>query len=312
MGYNNNENETLNQEKEEEKLSYIFKVPHKKNFTVIDNHILYNKKLSAKATCYLCILLSFPDHWKVCLEHLATLKTDGIKAVKSALTELKEHGYVFFYQGRSKEGKFYPSVYIVSETAKTKEEIEEFKKSLPQAYFGLAEKGLAEKGRLVNTNKEVNINISKKQNGISPSSSSKKEIKKNVFISDEEHQNLLKSNSNEKIDECYQILSDWKEDTPKTRWKKSDYRSILRWVINVYEEKNKKNKKEELEINSKELNIRWLNDKIKALTRSGARGNLCYYQDSDLVVDSVLGKKTALSSVKMIDIVKSWDQYRRF
>jgi len=63
---------------------------------------------------------------------------------------------------------------------------------------------------------------------------------------------------------------------------------------------------------SKEMNIRWLDDKIKALTRTGARGNLTYYQDSDLVIDSILGKRTILSSEKMIDIVKSWDQFRRF
>jgi hypothetical protein len=234
------------QESADKKPAYIFKVPHKKNFTVIDNQILYNKNLSAKATCYLCILLSFPDHWKINLKHLASLKKDGIKAVKSAINELKDNGYVFYYQSKTENGQFLESIYIVSETPKTKEEIEEFKKSLPRAYFGIAAKGLTQKDRLVNTNSSnTHSNKEQKKEGDEPPPlplNLEKLInrKKEVKTSEEEHLKLAEKLGAEVRDACYKILSDWKEDTPKCKWKKSDYRSILRWVVNAHKEQKQR------------------------------------------------------------------------
>ena len=93
MESHNNNQSSLKQEKDENS-PYILKVHHAKNFTTIGNHVYYDKRLSAKATCYLCIMLSFPSNWKINLSHLASLKTDGMDAVVSALKELKIFGYV--------------------------------------------------------------------------------------------------------------------------------------------------------------------------------------------------------------------------
>lgn len=63
-----------------------------------------------------------------------------------------------------------------------------------------------------------------------------------VLTTQEEHADLISRFGDEKTKECYKILSEWKDDVAKSRWKKSDYRSILRWVADRYDEKHKPRK----------------------------------------------------------------------
>jgi len=162
MSVNNNDQPALNQEKAEKNQSYILKVRHKKNFTVIDNKILYESKLSAKATCYLCIMISFPDDWKISLSHLATLKKDGIDAVESALKELKDLGYVYMIRPRNERGHLLSPIYLVSEIPMTEEE---FKKCLPQVDSPQVGFPRVDNPPLLNTNNN-NTNMTKKQKDV--------------------------------------------------------------------------------------------------------------------------------------------------
>ena len=62
-----------------------------------------------------------------------------------------------------------------------------------------------------------------------------------VHTTDEEHARLAGPPYDEHMREkAYQVLSDWKEDTQKSKWKKSDYRSIRRWVFDAVKEKEQK------------------------------------------------------------------------
>ena len=63
-----------------------------------------------------------------------------------------------------------------------------------------------------------------------------------VHTTDAEHQRLKDELGDEALDECYTMLSEWKEDTPRSRWKKCDNRSIRRWVIAAREERMKRQK----------------------------------------------------------------------
>lgn len=63
---------------------------------------------------------------------------------------------------------------------------------------------------------------------------------KNVATTDAEHEKLLSAHGSLKTLTFYEILSEWKEDVPRSKWKKNDYRSILRWVVNAESEKQKK------------------------------------------------------------------------
>lgn len=64
----------------------------------------------------------------------------------------------------------------------------------------------------------------------------------NVKTTAEEHEKLLKAHGEEKTRRLYQRLSDWKKDTPKSRWKKNDYRSILRWVVAAEDDAEKRSR----------------------------------------------------------------------
>lgn len=66
-----------------------------------------------------------------------------------------------------------------------------------------------------------------------------KERAQEVKTSDKEHEELVARYGEEFVKACYQKLSDWKLDTPRAKWKKSDYRSILRWVVSAVQESNK-------------------------------------------------------------------------
>lgn len=148
----------MSQEKKSNK-SYILKINHKNNFTMIDNAILYDKNLSAKATCYLSIILSFPKDWKISTAHLGTLKKDGIDTVRTSLTELRALGYLYLHQIRNAKGQIIKHIHLASETPMTEEE---FKKCLPQVDFpDVAEPDVA-KAYTTNTHKKLRTHINKK------------------------------------------------------------------------------------------------------------------------------------------------------
>ena len=82
-----------------------------------------------------------------------------------------------------------------------------------------------------------------------------KERATHVATTDEEHAKLIAKHGEGKTQAFYEHLSEWKEATPKSKWKKGDYRSILRWVVDAYEEQKKRKSKIEAveveEINKK-------------------------------------------------------------
>ena len=74
--------------------SVVYRSEKKKNFTIIDNRILRSPNLSLKAIGLLCKILSLPYDWKYSVPGLAAICQESQTAVKSALAELKEWGYV--------------------------------------------------------------------------------------------------------------------------------------------------------------------------------------------------------------------------
>jgi hypothetical protein len=69
-------------------------------FTTMLNHHLRNKQLSLKAVGLLSKILSLPPDWDYSMKGLATLNTDGIDGVRSAMKELEDQGYIIRYQSR--------------------------------------------------------------------------------------------------------------------------------------------------------------------------------------------------------------------
>lgn len=72
------------------------------NFTLIDNGILDNEKLSWKAKGLFCYLWRQPDDWEYYESEVVKHSTDGIAALKSGLKELEEAGYLHRERAREK------------------------------------------------------------------------------------------------------------------------------------------------------------------------------------------------------------------
>lgn len=86
----------------------VFRVHKTKDFTVMSNHHLRDKNLTLKAKGLLSVILSLPDDWKYSIAGLAAICKEGTSAVKSALQELTEAGYVTvtkLYPNQTKTGR---------------------------------------------------------------------------------------------------------------------------------------------------------------------------------------------------------------
>lgn len=70
------------------------KVEKISNFTTIDNGIFQDRRLSNSARGLLVLMLSLPDDWDYSVNGLVAICKEGERAVKSALSELKELGYL--------------------------------------------------------------------------------------------------------------------------------------------------------------------------------------------------------------------------
>lgn len=93
----------------------VLRKEKKNNFTVIDNAIFKDRRLSFKAKGLLCQMLSLPDGWEYSVKGLAALASDKYSAITSGLKELEEAGY-FRREQRFDKGKFAGYEYIISET----------------------------------------------------------------------------------------------------------------------------------------------------------------------------------------------------
>ncbi len=72
----------------------IFKIEKNKNYTVMSNYHLRDKKLSCKAKGLLSVMLSLPSDWDYSINVLISISKKGIKAIRNILQELQKYGYL--------------------------------------------------------------------------------------------------------------------------------------------------------------------------------------------------------------------------
>lgn len=145
------------------------KTKKERNYTVLDNTFIQDASLSWKAKGLMTYLLSLPDDWEIHLSEIEKHSTDGKAALRSAINELKEHGYLRAEQKR-KDNRFAEMIYVIIENPAEKEKslFTDFQKTGKQE----TEKLNSENRTLQNTNinkvlKEQNTdNISKKPKDI--------------------------------------------------------------------------------------------------------------------------------------------------
>ena len=138
----------------------------------------------------------------------------------------------------------------------------------------------------------------------SNSSSKEKTIERaqHVGTSDEEHQKLVELYGEEMTAKAYEVLSLWKQDTPKSKWKKSDYRSIRRWTIDAVKEKRKKegsNPVKQETIN--EVKTLHRNFTFKSLCEKKGLSVQCNAEDISFIREGVVIEKIKFFSPDLVE-----------
>lgn len=82
------------------------------NWTVIQNNVLRDRRLSFKARGLLIYLLSMPDNWAVSADRIAQTGPDKRDAIRAALKELETAGYVARERHADRRGRWTTRTYV--------------------------------------------------------------------------------------------------------------------------------------------------------------------------------------------------------
>ena len=93
----------------------VMRVEKNNNYTVMSNYHLRDQRLSLKAKGLLSVMLSLPEEWDFTLAGLACISKEGLAAIRAAILELEETGYVIRARVRNKAGQLTDTEYTIYE-----------------------------------------------------------------------------------------------------------------------------------------------------------------------------------------------------
>lgn len=146
----------------------VFRVEKTKDFTVMSNFHFKDKRISLKAKGLLSLMLSLPDNWDYSISGLVAICQENETAIKSALNELKDFGYLEVTKllpDQTESGRI-EYIYTIYEQPKQDTEKQEIEKQgieiLPLEILPLENQGQLNTN-ILNT-KELNTNKSNTNN----------------------------------------------------------------------------------------------------------------------------------------------------
>ena len=92
----------------------IIRVEKRSNYTVVDNTFIRDMNLSMKAKGLMLLMLSLPPEWDYSVAGLSTICKEGMTAIRAALKELEETGYLR-RERRNNEKGYFVYEYILTE-----------------------------------------------------------------------------------------------------------------------------------------------------------------------------------------------------
>ena len=110
----------------------VMRVEKNRNYTVMANYHLRDKRLSLKAKGLLSVMISLPAEWDYTLAGLAYISKEGVSAIRAAIQELEENGYVTRARLRNEAGQLGDTEYTIYEFPQNEEKAAE-PSSPPQA-----------------------------------------------------------------------------------------------------------------------------------------------------------------------------------
>ena len=93
----------------------VFRVEKNSGYTVMSNHHLRNRNLSLKAKGLLSQMLSLPEDWDYTLQGLARINRESIDAIRQAIRELEQTGYIQRSRERDEKGRLRGADYVIFE-----------------------------------------------------------------------------------------------------------------------------------------------------------------------------------------------------
>lgn len=209
----------------------VIRVIKNKNYTVMSNTHLKDKRLSLKAIGLLSVVLSLPDDWHYTINGLVGIVKDGERAVNGALSELKENGYLRIeklYPNKGVRSKF-EYQYIFSETPQDLQNVplEQDLQNVTLQNVTLQNVGTYKYTNKQNTNnKNTKDKVSKHKYG----------EYHHVLLTDKEHTHLIELYGSS-LDEHIKILDEYIETSGKKY--KNHSLVIQKWVHDEWMKRNK-------------------------------------------------------------------------
>ena len=93
----------------------VFRIDKTRDYTVMSNYHLRDKRLSLKAKGLLSQMLSLPEDWDYTLSGLSIINRESKDAIRSAVNELEKSGYIERRQTTDERGKFSVNEYVIHE-----------------------------------------------------------------------------------------------------------------------------------------------------------------------------------------------------
>ena len=93
----------------------VFRVEKNSGYTVMSNNHLRNRNLSLKAKGLLSQMLSLPEDWDYTLQGLARINRESIDAIRQAIRELEQAGYIQRSRERDEKGRLRGADYVIFE-----------------------------------------------------------------------------------------------------------------------------------------------------------------------------------------------------
>ena len=136
-----------------------FKVKKTKDYTIMSNYHLKEKNMSLKAKGLLSVMLSLPDNWDYSIAGLVAISQENETAIKSALSELKQFGYLEVIKLMPNESETGRIDYIYNVYEKPKQESEKQEvENLPLEILDVENQGQSNTNNKILNNKYNNIN----------------------------------------------------------------------------------------------------------------------------------------------------------
>ena len=129
---------------------YVFRVEKNKGYTVMSNHHLRNHTLSLKAKGLLSQMLSLPEDWDYTLKGLAQINRESIDAIREAVRELEQAGYITRSRERDARGCLRGTIYTIYEQPQTQPEPEKPAQAVPALVQPTLEKPMLDSPALEN------------------------------------------------------------------------------------------------------------------------------------------------------------------